>query len=122
MLVVVDVRVHAVSSATPITTAASTLLVKLEHRHERLLRDLHRPHALHPLLAFLLLLQKLALARHVSAIALGEHVLAHGRHGLARDHLAADGGLDRDLVELAGDYRLELLDKFAALGLGLAAM
>ena len=35
----------------------------LEHREERFLRDLDAADALHPLLAFLLLLEQLALAR-----------------------------------------------------------
>src|SRR5579884_2452687 len=63
----------------------------LQHRQERLLRDFHAAHALHPTLAFLLLLQQLALARDVAAVALRQHVLAHRRDVLARDHLRPDG-------------------------------
>ena len=48
-------------------------------------------------LAFLLLLQKLALAGDVAAIALGGDVLAQRAQSLARDHLAAGRGLDRNL-------------------------
>src|ERR1700730_12014790 len=38
----------------------------------------------HALLAFLLLVQELALARHVAAIALGGHVLAEGARTVSR--------------------------------------
>src|SRR3546814_2125349 len=41
----------------------SRLFVLLQHRQEGLLRDLHAADLLHPLLAFLLLLQQLLLAR-----------------------------------------------------------
>src|SRR4051794_19679764 len=44
---------------------------------EGLLRDVDPPDGLHPLLALLLLLQQLALAGDVAAVALGEHILAH---------------------------------------------
>src|SRR5438309_1166250 len=62
-------------------------LVKRQDRHERLLGDLHIAHPLHPLLAFLLLLQQLALARDVAAVALGDHILALRRNRLPRNHL-----------------------------------
>src|SRR5439155_16790908 len=56
-----------------------TLLVRialphLQNRKEGFLRNLHAAHALHPLLAFLLLLQEFAFAAYVAAIALGDHV------------------------------------------------
>src|SRR5215813_1322284 len=54
----------------------SSLLADLEDREERLLRDLDAADRLHPLLAGLLLLEELLLARDVPAVALGEHVLA----------------------------------------------
>src|SRR5580704_14515340 len=66
--------------------------VHLEDGQEGLLRDLDRAHLLHALLALFLLLEELALAADVAAVALGEHVLAHGAHALAGDDLAADGG------------------------------
>src|SRR3712207_7569041 len=47
-----------------------------ERRDEGFLGDLDPPHHLHPLLALLLLLEQLALAGDVAAVALGEHVLA----------------------------------------------
>src|SRR5581483_8960712 len=49
-----------------------------EHGRERLVRDLDAAEALHPLLALGLLFEQLPLERHVAAVALGQHVLAHG--------------------------------------------
>ena len=46
------------------------LFLHLQDGEESLLRDLHAAHLLHPLLAFLLLLQQLALARDVTAVTL----------------------------------------------------
>src|SRR3954449_11724045 len=74
-----------------------------EHAQERLLRHLDPADLLHPLLPFLLLLEQLALARDVAAVALGDHVLAHGLDRFARDDLRADRRLDRDLELLARD-------------------
>src|SRR4030088_3306258 len=79
-------------SATASTTSSSD--IHLQGGDERLLRDVDLAELAHALLAFLLLAQKLALARDVAAIAFGGDVLAEGAHGLARDHLAADRGLD----------------------------
>src|SRR5467141_824610 len=96
--------------------------IHLQRRDERLLRDVHLAELAHALLAFLLLLEELALARHVAAVALGGHVLAEGAHGLARDDLAADGGLDRDLEHVRRDQLLELLRHGAAAALRARAM
>src|SRR5690606_34419972 len=52
------------------------VLAGVQDRQERLLGDLDTTHLLHPLLAFLLLLKKLLLARNVATIALGQDVLA----------------------------------------------
>src|SRR5690625_4931366 len=62
----------------------------------------------HALLALLLPVQQLALAADVAAVALGGHVLAQRRDGLARHHLAADRRLDGDPAELARDQLLQL--------------
>src|SRR6202171_5937596 len=97
-------------------------LVKLQHRHEGLLRNLDRTNALHPLLAFFLLLQQLAFARDVTAIAVCRDLLPHRRNRLAGDHLAADRRLQRHDEHLPRNDRLELLYKFAALYLCLAAV
>ena len=51
---------------------------------EGLLRNLDPADGLHPLLAFLLLLQQLALTADVTAVAFGEHVLADGADVLAK--------------------------------------
>ena len=48
-------------------------------------RNLHGAEVAHLLLALLLLFEQLLLAGDVAAVALGEHVLAHGLHRLARD-------------------------------------
>src|SRR5262249_25945674 len=115
-------QAEAIVAAPTSSPTRRANLVKLQDRHERLLRDLHRTHPLHPPFAFLLLLQQFAFARHVAAVALGEHVLAHRRDRLAGDHLTADGRLYRHLVQLARDDRLQLLRKAAALRLRLGAM
>src|SRR5579885_643925 len=52
---------------SPVT--ARSLLAHVEHRQEGLLGNLHGADLLHALLAFLLLLQQLALARDVAAVA-----------------------------------------------------
>src|SRR5713101_2952663 len=94
----------------------------LEHRQERFLRHLDLADLFHPLLAFLLLLEQLTLAGDVAAVTLGGDVLAHGLDRLAGDDPAADRGLDRDLVELAGDHRPQLLGEGLALLVGLLAV
>src|SRR5690606_40376437 len=76
-------------------------------RDEGLLRDLDPPDGLHPLLAFLLLLQQLALAGDVTAVALREDVLANGADVLPRDDARPDRRLDRHLELLARDQRSE---------------
>src|SRR5262245_57427059 len=97
----------------------SLMVSALEDRQERLLRHLDPPDLFHAFLPFLLLLEQLALAGDVAAIALGRHVLAHGLDGLPGDHAAADRRLDRDLVELARDHAPELLRERLALLVGL---
>src|SRR4026209_364731 len=64
----------------------------LQHRQERLLRNLDLSDLLHPFLAFLLLLEQLALARDVAARALGRDGLGHGLDRLAGGDPAARGG------------------------------
>src|ERR1700737_3251668 len=107
---------HDINTRVASATRASrrTPLIKLQHRHERFLRDLNGPDSLHPSLSFLLFLEQLALAGDVASVTLCQDVLSHRRHGFASDHLTADGGLDRHFVELAGDDRLQLLDQLAA--------
>ena len=59
--------------------------IDLERRNKSLLRDIDLAELAHALLALFLLLEKLALAGDVAAIALGGDVLAEGAHGLARN-------------------------------------
>ena len=66
----------------------------------------------------LLLLEHLALAGDVAAVALGEHVLADRADVLAGDDARADGGLDRHLELLARDELLELARHHHAVGVG----
>src|SRR6185436_16295660 len=122
---------------TPVTAASATstnaksktisdprrsLLADPQHRQERLLRYLHRAQLLHALLALFLLLEELALARHVAAVALREDVLAQCLHRRARDHLAADRGLDRHLEHLARNQFLHFVYELAAALVGALAV
>jgi len=63
------------------------------------------------LLARLLLLEQLALASDIAAVALREHVLPLRFHGLARDHARPDRSLDRDVEVLPGNLLPQALDK-----------
>src|SRR6266508_996439 len=94
----------------------------LEDRQECLLRHLDLADLLHAFLALLLLLEQLALARDVAAVALGGDVLAHGLDGLPRDDPAADGGLDGHLEHLARDHAAQLLDQRLASLVGRVAV
>src|SRR5918994_3676727 len=95
------VRSELASSGRPLcrhASGASHSIVQLESGDEHVARHLDAPDRLHLLLALLLLLEQLALARDVAAVALGEDVLAPRLDGLAGDDLRADGGLDRHVV------------------------
>src|SRR5439155_16816491 len=76
---------------------------------EGFLRDLDPADHLHPALALLLLLQQLALAGDVTAVALGEHVLADRPDVLPGDDARPDRRLDRDLELLPRDVLAQLL-------------
>src|SRR3954465_8439486 len=84
-------------------------LVQVEDSQERLLRHLDAADALHPLLALLLLLEQLSLARAVAPVTFGEHVLAPGLHRLARDDPRSDRRLDGDVEHLPRDLLAQLL-------------
>ena len=86
-----------------------SVVAGIEHRQEGLLRDVDLADRFHPLLAFALFRPQLSLARDVTAIALGRHVLAHGRHGFASDDARADGGLNGHLEHVPVDFGLQLL-------------
>src|SRR5215472_4654136 len=94
----------------------------LEDGQEGLLRHFHFADLLHALLTLLLFLEELALARDVSAVALGGHVLAHGLDSFPGDDPAPHRGLDGHLVELARDDPAELLGQRLALLVGLVAV
>ena len=84
--------------------------------------NLHLADPAHALLARLLLVQELALAGHVAAVALGGHVLPECAHRLPGDDAAADRRLDRDLEQLARDQLLQAPAQRPAAGLGVAAV
>src|ERR687898_2441956 len=113
---------HIPGSATPAWTSTVLRLIQLQHGEERLLRHFDAPDLLHPLLAFLLLLEELPLARHVAPVALGDHVLPHRLHRLAGDYLRPDRGLDSHLELLARDLLAEALSEYAAGRIGLVAV
>src|SRR5215467_4484297 len=96
------------------TTEKGLIGVHLERGDEGLLRNLDAAEAPHLLLSCLLLVEQLALARDVAAIAFRGHILAQRADGLARDNLRSDRGLDRDLEQMARDQVLQLLDHGAA--------
>src|SRR5262245_51201607 len=101
-------RVRARASRTARSRAsARSRLVQAQRGEEGLLRDLDRADPLHAPLSLFLLLEQLALAADVAAIALGRDVLAQRLHVGARDHARADRRLDRHLVLLARDELLE---------------
>src|SRR5690606_24531965 len=89
---------------------------------EGLRRALAPPDVLHPLLALLLLLAQLALPGDVTAVALGEHVLAQRPDRLAGDDPRADGRLDRDLELLPGDDLAKLAGHLHPVGVRLVAV
>src|SRR5436190_10906212 len=100
---------------TPLTPDSRLpFLFDLEHCEKCFLRYLHRSHLLHPFLSLALLLEQLALARDVAAVALGGDVLAQRPDRFARDHLRADRRLDHDLEQLPRNQVLQLLGDLAA--------
>src|SRR5438309_1273377 len=103
-----------VSTTSPKKAVWMTRLVNLQDRQKRFLRDLHRAHLLHALLSLFLLLEQLALARHVAAVALRRDVLAQRADRLPCDHLRADRGLDHDLEQLPRDQLAQLLGDLLA--------
>src|SRR5258707_15131500 len=61
------------------------------------LRDVALADAFHALFAFFLFFEELAFAGDVAAVALGQNVFTYRRDCFARDHAAANGGLNRHL-------------------------
>src|SRR5436190_22910637 len=100
---------------TPLTPDSRLpFLFDLEHCETCFLRYLHCSHLLHPFLSLALLLEQLALARHVAAIALGGDILAQRPDRFARNHLRADRRLDHHLEQLPRNQIFELLGDLAA--------
>src|SRR3954451_182807 len=97
-------------------------LGRSQHRQERFLRDLDAADALHACLAGLLLLEELALARDVPAVALRQHVLAHRADGLTSNDVRANGRLYGHLEHLARDQLLEPVHEHATFTLGARPM
>src|SRR5205085_2007694 len=85
-----------------------------QNGEERFLRDVDFSHPFHALLAFLLFLEQLPLARDVAAVTLGEHVLAHRLDRFTRDDAPADRRLNRDLEHLTRNQLAHLRRQRAA--------
>src|SRR5215831_11519760 len=102
------------SAVVLIAPFRSLFLPHLQYRQKGFLGDLDAADALHALLAFLLLLEQLALAGNVAAVALGEHVLAHRPYRLACDDAAPDRRLDRHLEHLTRNQLAHLGGERAA--------
>ena len=79
----------------------------------------HAPDRLHTLLAFLLLLQQLALTGDITAVALGKHVLAKSLNVLAGNDARTHCSLDRDFELLTRDQFLQALRHPQTVGIGL---
>src|SRR2546427_11224712 len=102
---------QALAAIAPSASSARSRgsLIKLQHRHESLLRDLDRAYSLHPSLAFFLPLQQFAFPGHVPAVALCKDDFSHCGDRLARDDLALDRGLQLHIVKQRRDDRFQLL-------------
>src|SRR5579864_863625 len=96
--------------------------IHLQRSDEGFLRNVDLAELAHPLLALLLLVEELAFAGDVAAIAFRGDVLAQCADRLSRDHLAADRGLDRNLEKMPGNEILELLAHGASAWLGALAV
>src|ERR1700744_4177177 len=97
------------SRCSPIAANRRSILIHLQRGDEGFLRDVDLAELAHLLLALFLLVEELALAGDVAAVAFGGDVFPERRDGLAGDDLAADGRLDRDLEEMARDQLFQLL-------------
>src|SRR5258708_13213417 len=87
----------------------SPVSLDLEHCQKRFLWNLDRSDLLHPFLTFFLLLQQLALAGDVAAVALGSDVLAQRPDRLALNDFGADPCLDHHFEQLPRDHLFHFL-------------
>src|SRR5678815_2148674 len=83
-------------------------MLGFQHLDKGFLWDIDRAEGFHPLLALLLFLEELSLSCDVTTVAFGGYVLAHGADGFTGNNLAADGGLNGNLILLSGNHFLEL--------------
>src|SRR3990172_7980044 len=91
----------------------SLLALHLEYGEESLLRYFHGADLLHTLFACLLFLQQLSLARNVTAVALGKHILAQRLDRFPRDDMRSDRRLNRHVEHLPRDQLAHFRYKFA---------
>ncbi len=80
---------------------ASLFIIQLQYAHKCFLRNLHVSYLAHPLLTFLLFLQKFSLPADVTAVALGKHVFSHSLYRLSCNDLTSDRRLDRNFEAAA---------------------
>ena len=83
--------------------------VEFQNSEEGLLRHLHIADLFHTLLTAFLLLQQLALTRHVATVALGGHILANLLDGLAGNDFRSDSSLNGNIELLARNEFLQFL-------------
>src|SRR5260370_26869450 len=74
-----------------------------QNGEECFLRNIDLANALHALFAFFLFFEEFAFACDVTAVALAQNVFANGRNRFARDHAAANRGLNGHLQHLPRD-------------------
>src|SRR5271170_4940834 len=81
----------------------AAIFAHFEDCQKSLLWNVDFADSLHALLAFFLLLQKLAFATDVSPVALGQHILTQRRDRFPGDDLGSNRRLNSDLEHLPGD-------------------
>src|SRR3954467_8399923 len=105
-----DISSFAAHSSYPIRIwEGEKLFADFEDCQEGFLRDIHFADPFHAALSFLLFFKKFAFAGNVTAVALGNDVLADRGNGFARDHASADGRLDGDFEHLTRNEFSHLL-------------
>src|SRR4029077_5757054 len=101
-------------SASP----SQLIIIHLKRGDEGFLGNLDFAELAHLLLALFLLVEELALAADIAAIAFRRHVFSQRGKRLTGDHLAANGGLDRNLEHVARDQVFQLLAHGTAAAFG----